>query len=394
MPDWGTKVNVDRIVRDTLDLVNIKSETGDTRALAERYEEMLLEVGCKVTKYEWITNNPTIVAVFDPENEPGDSHQGKTILFNGHMDVITLPHDPPRVENGRLYGRGACDMKGSLASIIEVMRVLREIGSRLPFRLVVVANSLHEGPGGRGEDLIALLEQVEIRADAAMVMEGATFDCTVSQLGAATFEIGISRDGNPSHQLYTPEETPHPITVAAEIVRTLEEMNEGLKQRYIEDIGHASYFIGSLHSGQFYNQFPARAELAGIRRYANDDSYADVEAELRDMLERMADRHRVRIDANIKKVRDGYRIDKHDLAVAALTKAVRIVRNHDLPLVGKKVVTDAGIIANKLGIPALCHGPNQQSAHADVEYVEIGELELTVKVYLQFIKEYVGDVLV
>ncbi|MEF3313874.1 hypothetical protein PV433_33950 [Paenibacillus sp. GYB004] len=58
--------------------------------------------------------------------------------------------------------------------------------------------------------------------------------------------------------------------------------------------------------------------------------------------------------------------------------------------VGKKPVTDAGILANALGVPALCHGPDQLTAHGDVEYVEIRELELTVQVYVRLVREFMG----
>ncbi|MFC4807953.1 M20/M25/M40 family metallo-hydrolase [Paenibacillus sp. GCM10023250] len=90
----------------------------------------------------------------------------------------------------------------------------------------------------------------------------------------------------------------------------------------------------------------------------------------------------------LQKVRDGYRIDKNHPAVLALVEAARKVRAIPLPMAGKKLVTDAGIFAKHLAIPTLCHGPDQSSAHADIEYVEIHELELTAKVYLQFIVEF------
>ncbi|NOU97839.1 M20/M25/M40 family metallo-hydrolase [Paenibacillus sp. LMG 31456] len=376
------KVNVDRLVRDTLDLVNTPSITGDTREVSELYMRMLQDAGCTVERYEFISNNPTLVATYD------GGGAGKTVIFNGHMDVIPLTHEPAFVKDGRVYGRGTCDMKGSLACIAEVVRVVRDSGVTLPGKLVIIANSLHESPGGHGEDLMALVEKIDIRADAAVVMEGATYECSVAQLGSATFEIAIERDGEPSHQLHTPSDTPHPITVAAEIIQKLNGLNAELEKEYIEYIGSASYFVGSIHSGQFYNQFPNKAELVGVRRYAPHVTFAEVESEMMDVLNRIAERNRVRIGLDLKKVRDGYRIDPNDPAVASLTRAISKIRSINPPLAGKKLVTDASIFVNALGISTLCYGPDQRSAHGDVEFVEISELELTAKVYLQFIHEF------
>jgi acetylornithine deacetylase/succinyl-diaminopimelate desuccinylase-like protein len=374
-------VNVNRVVDDTLELVNINSVTGNTRSIADRYEQMLREVGCSVTRYEFIPDNPTLVAVY------GEGQGGESILFNGHMDVVPLAHEDADVRDGRIYGRGTCDMKGSLACILEVVRILRETNTVLPGKLIIVANSLHESPGGRGEDLYALTEQVPPNADVVVVMEGASVDCTIAQLGSATFEITIEREGDPCHQLYAHPDTPHPITVASEVVRLLNQWNIELEKEWIEDIGYASYFVGSIHSGQFYNQLPNQAVLVGVRRYDPLHKYEEVERTIRNGLQELAIRFGVQIHLDMKKVRDGYRIDKNSPAVAALRSAVSHVRHIEFPLVGKKVVTDASIFANALGVPVLCYGPDQHTSHGDVEYVETNELELTVKVYLQLIKE-------
>ncbi|MFD0714479.1 M20 family metallopeptidase [Paenibacillus sp. GCM10027626] len=397
MSDLVDYVHVSNAVRNTLDLVSISSVTGDTRQVAARYEQMLRDSGCTVTRYDLVPDNPTLIAVYESpayaeaaaSSDELERKRAKTILLNGHMDVIPLPHEPARIENGRIYGRGTCDMKGSLACAIEVLRVLRTYGEDVPVRLMIVANSLHESPGGRGEDLIALTEQVQLQADAAIVLEGATRECTIAQLGSATFNITVRRAGETSHQLYTPEGTPHPIHAAADVIQALEQANKRLEEHYIDDIGFASYFIGSVHSGTFYNQFPVVSEIVGVRRYAPTEEFEAVKAEFEAILQPIAQRHGLSITLELEKVRDGYRVNKEDAAVKALVAAIHEVRGIDAPLVGKKLVTDAGILSRALGIPVLCHGPDAITAHGDVEYVEVQELELAIKTYLQFIEEYV-----
>ncbi|TFJ92093.1 M20 family metallopeptidase [Lentibacillus salicampi] len=380
------EINIDNIIEDTLKLVQAKSVTGNTVQVADSYEKMLKEVGCTVTRYEFIKNNPTLVAHF------GKAKEGeKKLIFNGHMDVVPLEQSGAYVEDERIYGRGACDMKGSLAAILEVARSIHTSKAEVSGEVIIIANSLHESPDGRGEDLTELVEKAEdLMADAAVVMEGATYDCTVAQIGSATFNLTIEREGNPSHQLYTPEGTPHPISVMSDVIRSLDKKNKELNDIYIEDIGYGSYFIGNATSGELYNQMPKTATLEGVRRYGPEQTFEDVEAEIKSLMDKVAQKCGVDIHVDMRKVRDGYRVDRNADILDVLASSLKKIRGLDAPFVGKKLVTDAGIIANGLNIPVVSSGPDQQQAHADDEFVEISELHLTAKIYIDLIQTYVG----
>ncbi|MBT2218035.1 M20 family metallopeptidase [Virgibacillus dakarensis] len=380
------RVNMERVIDDTLKLVEVQDTAGHTMKIAKLYKDLLEQAGFTVQTYELIPDNPTIVARYQGNNNP----EGKTVIFSGHMDVITLEHPPPFVAGEKVYGRGTCDMKGSLACILEAARVLSQSNTKINGEIIIIANSMHESPGGRGEDLTALTEQLDITADAALVMEGATYDCTVAQLGSATFNITIEREGEPSHQLFTPEGTVHPIVVLSEVIQLIEAENKSLKDKKIEDVGHGSYFIGNVQSGEFYNQMPNKAYLEGVRRYGPEETYEEVKADMMKLLQGLASKHGVTITLEMKKVRDGYRIDREHEVVQSLKRSVKKVRNIDLPMVGKKLVTDAGIFVKEMNIPAVCYGPDQSRAHNETEYVKISELKHTVNVYLQFIHEYLG----
>lgn len=374
-------IQVDRIVRDTFDLVSLPSPTGNTVDVAAKLSELLSQAGATVRVHEFVPNNPTVVASY------GATDGGKTIIFNGHMDTIPLEHDAPRIADNRIYGRGACDMKASLACFVEMVRVLRESQTKLNGRIVLVSNSLHESPGGRGEDLYAWASEAPIHANGVIVMEGAVSDCAIAQFGSATFNITIERAGEPSHQLYTAPGTPHPISVLARVIEEIDAANQILKTQPVEDIGAESYFVGSVHSGEFYNQMPKLATLEGVRRYAPFRSYESVREEFDAMLQAVAAESGTRIHLELKKVRDGYRIQKDSPLVKSLLAAVRTVKGFELPLVGKQLVTDAGIFANELQTPTVCYGPGQTSAHAAVEYVEISDLKATTAVYVKLLEQ-------
>lgn len=377
-------IDMDRLTKNTVDLVNIKSVTGDTREIADAYATLLKEVGCSVEKYEFIENNPTLVAKF------GSSNHGRKLIFNGHMDVIPIEHDAPYIEKGKIYGRGTCDMKGSLATILEVLRAISLSDQELDGEIIIIANSLHESPGGRGEDLEALFKNIHVKADAAVVMEGATEDCTIAQMGSATFDITIAREGKPTHQLFTDETTPHPITVMGKVIEEVKRQNENVKKQIFADVGYGSYFIGKAESGEFYNQMPKYAYLTGVRRYGPAQSFEEVKKELTEILAAISAETHIDISLDMKKVRDGYAIPKDTEILQCLKKAIEKHRGITPPFVGKKLVTDAGIFVRTLEVPTVCAGPNQERAHAEIEYVEIVELEKTAKIHLDIIKQFIG----
>ena len=144
------QIHIERVVQDTLKLVKIPNTAGHTVDVAELYGRLLKEIGLEVKTYEWIPNNPTIVAEYR-----GNQSKGKTLVFNGHLDVIPLEHDPPTIYDGKIFGRGTCDMKGALACILEAARVLQSSEAEVDGNVIIIANSMHESPGGRGEDLTA-----------------------------------------------------------------------------------------------------------------------------------------------------------------------------------------------------------------------------------------------
>lgn len=382
-----SRVQTERVVRDTFDLVSTPSITGNTMEVAAKIHHMLQEVGFEVKRYDFIPNNPTLLASL------GDESEGKTLLFSGHMDVIPVPNEAPQILENKVIGRGTCDMKGSFACLVEALRVMRETGTTPRGRILVVANSLHESPGGHGEDLYIMAEQLkQEKIDAAVVMESGAFDCTIATFGSANFVITITREGEPSHQLYTRPGTPHPISIAAEVVQELDKLNAQIGKEYVEDIGYESYFIGRITSGQFFNQLPKHAEIEGVRRYSPTSSFEHVQQEMNDLLTTIAQKYGVEIHLDLQKVRDGYRVEKNAPIVNSLVNSVRTVRQIEFPLVGRQLVTDAGIFANNVGVPTVCYGPDAQSAHSEREYVRIEELDLTTKVYLQLINDFVGTV--
>jgi acetylornithine deacetylase/succinyl-diaminopimelate desuccinylase-like protein len=371
------RVDADRLRDLTLDLVAVESPTGDTAAVARLFAERLAALGMDVEVLdEAFPATPIVIG-----RVRGD-RPGPTVVLNGHLDTVPIPHETPRVEEGVVYGRGSADMKGPLACAAEAARLVGESGS-FPGELVVLATGLHESPGGRGEDLAWLLGEHGFRADAVVVCElgGDTF--VAAHMGLATMEITVARPGAATHELKTEAGMPHPITAAGRVIEALAARNDELAKTEHPLVGSETSFLGEVHGGDFYNRFPTECRLVGTRRWAPGNDYAAVGAELRELLGRIADETGCTIDLDLRLVRECYEIDPSHPLSAALRGAYEDVAGEELPIAGVKIVADAAFFHGDCGIPAVYHGPIGNGAHGDVESVPVSELVRATKVYLR-----------
>ncbi len=372
-------VDGDRLRDLTLELVEVASPTGDTVDVSRLYARRLEELGMEVELLDQrFPQTPVVVGRL-----AGD-RPGPTIVLNGHLDTVPIPHAEPRVEGERIYGRGSADMKGALACAAEAARVVAGRGS-FPGELVIVAIGLHEAPGGRGEDLTWLLQETGFKADLGVVCELGGPTLPVAHLGCATFELTIRREGMVTHELQTPAGTPNPIHVAARVIEAIRARNEELATVEHEWVGAETYFLGEAHGGDFYNRHPIEFRFVGTRRWAPGNTLEAVEEELRELLAPIAAESGCAIDLDLRLVRGAYRIDPDDRLVVALREAYEEVTGRELPLDGVKVVAD-GAIFHAAGIPTVYHGPMGTGAHGDVESIEVAELVRATKVYLALLE--------
>lgn len=120
--------------------------------------------------------------------------RGRALVFNGHIDVVpakadegwTSPPFAPEVRDGRLYGRGACDMKGGVAAMVVAAEVLADRGV-LAGELVVATNTDEESSGAGGTALV----DRGLRADGAIVTEPTGFDVWVACRGSTYATITV-----------------------------------------------------------------------------------------------------------------------------------------------------------------------------------------------------------
>src|SRR5688500_9126062 len=113
LSDALSHISADRAAAFTLDLARIPSPTGDTAAVSERFAEELTSLGLEVECFREYPLTPVVIGRLR------GGAAGPTLILNGHLDTVPIPHAPPERRDGRVYGRGTADMKGCLAAGVE-----------------------------------------------------------------------------------------------------------------------------------------------------------------------------------------------------------------------------------------------------------------------------------
>jgi acetylornithine deacetylase/succinyl-diaminopimelate desuccinylase-like protein len=381
-------IDRDRIARRALELVAIPSPTGQTRVVSEFFANVYRELGCDVQVMDDIpsapkgTDAPAVAAYL----RGGD---GPTLQLDGHYDTVPVEHTPAGIVDGVLHGRGAADMKGGVAAIMEAVSAFVDAGIGLPGDLLLTGHGLHEAPTGHGEGLKALIAAGHI-GEEAIVAEGPSRILAVAGRGMAIYNVTITGHEESNHENSTPPGTPHPLVAAGELLVALERERERLSTDERPGVGPETLFVGQVHGGDFYNRFPTACAMQGTRRYFADHSFDDVVAEFCAIASGVAEKTGTRIEVEFDRIRDGFELREDDRVVKAFSRAYERVDGGAPEHGGFPSVGDASILFGEGRIPALYAGYDGYGAHGDHESVSINELVRLAEILTLSIAAFYG----
>ena len=187
------------------DLIAIRSLSGQETPAQEYVAALLARVGMHLDVWELdvdaLKQHPAFCAEVERTGAlgvvgwMGENAGGKSLILNGHVDVVPAGDEanwryPPwqaTVAEGRVYGRGACDMKGGLTCALYAAQAIQDAGVRLEGRLLI-ESVVGEEDGGTGT-LAAVLRGY--RADGAVVVEPTEMAVAPVQAGALSFRVTI-----------------------------------------------------------------------------------------------------------------------------------------------------------------------------------------------------------
>ncbi len=379
-----SQLDAEEIARRACELLAIPSPTGDSAAVTDYYADRLTELGLEVHRDEEFAGSPSVIAYVN------GTHPGPTLELAGHLDVIPVAQEPPYRAGDLLYGRGACDMKGPMAAVLEVTRLLAGVRQHMHGRLMVCAYGLHEAPLGRGQSLLRLIARGNI-GDAVICVEGPDDALAITGRGMCTYEISIAGPGDPVHELQATADTPHPLLIGLDVAAMLRDWATELRAGpTLPYVGTESLFIGQFESGDFYNRVPGHCRIVGTRRYAPGRRFDEVLAEFEQRLEAIRRTTATPIRLTLTKTRDGFRTAEDDRLVQALQAAYQETVGAALPLAAFAAVGDASLFANEGGRPAVYFGCGLERAHATPEYVSLARLARQARVLTAAAARYLG----
>jgi acetylornithine deacetylase len=362
-----------------IDSVNpdlVPGGTGEAE-LAAFVADWLEQRGLDVTLQEAGANRPNVIA------RVKGSGTGRSLMLNAHMDTVGYGgmEQPlqPRIEGNRLYGRGAFDMKGSLAAIMSAGAILARDP---PAGNVLVTAVVDEEYASIGTQAIA----ASYRADAAIITEPTDGELCIAHKGFVWFEIetrGVAAHGS------RPDEG---IDAIAKMGRVLVEI-EALDRSLRNGTRHPLLRTGSIHAslidgGTELSTYPDRCRLQIERRTIPGESAEHCEEQLREIL----DRCRAADPAFSATLTRG--IDRRPFEIAPDAEIARIVgaaaeriTGQAPPIAGAFGWMDSAIL-DEAGIPTVIYGPGGDGAHADVEWVNLDDVERCRDLYVAVAREF------
>ena len=327
----------------------------------------------EITRLESAPGRPSIVAV-----APG-SGNGKSLMFNGHLDTVTLAGydgEPlePKIDNGRMYGRGTFDMKAGIAA----MMVAAASAAVRPHRgdIIVALVADEEFASAGTEEVLR-----HFTADAAIVSEPSHEDIVIAHRGFVWFDVtihGVAAHGS------RPDLGTDAIAKAGRFLTGIDDLARSLQNGPSHPIlGPGNVHASLIRGGEEISSYPAQCTISLERRTVPGETADAVETELREILDGIAATDpgfRYTLTRGLE--RHPFEVPAETPIVQTLSSAAEAVTGQVPVLRGEPFWTDASLML-EAGIPGVLFGVDGGGAHAATEWIELDSLDRVTRILAQ-----------
>jgi acetylornithine deacetylase/succinyl-diaminopimelate desuccinylase family protein len=303
----------------------------------------------------------------------------KTIMLEAHLDTVhadSMAIEPftPTIREGRLYGRGSCDTKGSIAAFLQaVVNVLKTPG-RMRYNIVLLFVSDEEYRFTGAQHAV----KKGLNADFGIAGEPTQLRIVRAHKGVTRWNIVTK--GLAAHSAY-PERGKNAIYAMSKIITRLEQYAADLYAgKPHQLLGAPSLSVGVIEGGQAVNIVPDHCSIEIDRRTLPNETQQSVLEPVRSLLHDLPDWEMKHPHLSVA----GMEISESAPVVEALARSIRTVCGEAV-IEAAQYATDAGIY-NAVGIPTLVFGPgNIAQAHTDAEFIDLDQLNQAVAIIERFV---------
>lgn len=368
------------------ELIKIPSYTG----LAEQEKQIATFIynffkneNIQVEFQKPLENRPNVIATLKGNGN------GRSLMLTGHMDTVppyNMINSPLSgdISNGRLYGRGACDMKGALACMIGAVTAIKRSGIALDGDLVF-AGVINEEQKSEGTEYIVTNGP---HTDAAIVGEPSGLQIAAGHRGLEWIEIDII--GKTTHG-GTPHEGINAISKAAKLITRIEnDLVPKFKERRHPLIGDPLLNFGVIEGGDQPSSVAGRCKIFIDRRWTPLESFDLIMNELQALISDLkkedkdfnAQAKRYFADSNMM-LHKPLEINLDHPVIKSLKKGISSSIGKDPEIISFLAWTDASLLSNYAQIPSVVFGPgNLKNAHSEDEFVELTQLRSAYESYV------------
>ncbi|MDG4832796.1 M20/M25/M40 family metallo-hydrolase [Solwaraspora sp. WMMD1047] len=371
-------IDLDQVVAAAARLIAIEGHQdhpGEERAVADHVAGRLRAAGAEVELQPVTGDRANVIGRLR-----GD-RPGPTLMLNAHLDTVPPYGMPdalaPRVADGRLWGRGAADMKGALAAMLAVVDRLAAPDVTFDGELLLtgVAGEENGSPGTR------VLTEAGVGADFAVVGEPTGLRVGRAHKGAMWAEVtfrGVATHGS------VPADGVNAVYHAARFVTAVErDLTAVLDRRRHPLLGPATVNVGVVAGGDRPPMVPASCVVQLDRRWLPSERHDEVLAELRAVVAELR-RADPRVDATVEEMPGTATFVHTPLDCPPDDPYLRMLCAvaADPEPVGLQFWTDGALLA-AAGTPAVVCGPGDiAQAHSLAEWVALDQLADAADVYL------------
>jgi succinyl-diaminopimelate desuccinylase len=383
------RVSKDEIVALASRLISIPSASGEERAVMEEVIRWCSFVDLPFQVIDSDPDRPNVVISL------GDPAAGPTIVMNGHLDTVpvsdllawrTGPFDPTVSADGtKLFGRGASDMKSSVAVMLHVMEVLnlQDVPLRGSVQTHVVSDEETSGAFGT----MFLLEEIAAgrlpRPDYCLI--GEKSDLKVRNAERGLLAVDVTCHGRAAHTAAARVTGVNAIAKAAKAILALEKDID----RFHPAVGKPVISINAIQAGIAHNVVPGQCTFSIDRRLipgeTRESAVAEIVATLDDIASQdAAFRYELDVDPLKNHIPANITEDSSPIVQALQASITKVTGQEPEYFVAWSGATD-GRFYRQAGIDTVGYGPGGENAHGANEAVQIDDLVTQARVYVETI---------